>query len=102
MSSCRCQAASALGRRVVSIRSDVSVPTHAGWRMKYEKLRRRGSFEFPILGVAAAVKLTEGLVEDVNEMRVVKGKLEEVKRDYPNVAEVVRKDAFRRPAAVAR
>jgi len=43
----------------------------------------------------------KGLVEDVNEMRVVKGKLEEVKRDYPNVAEMVRKDAFRRPSAVA-
>jgi predicted CoA-substrate-specific enzyme activase len=38
----------------------------------------------------------KGLVEDVNEMRVVKAKLEEVKREYPNVAEVVRKDAFRR------
>ena len=39
----------------------------------------------------------KGLVEDVNEMRVVKGKLEEVKRAYPNLAEVVRKEAFRRP-----
>jgi predicted CoA-substrate-specific enzyme activase len=38
----------------------------------------------------------KGLVEDVNEMRVVKSKLEEVKREYPNVAEMVRKDAFRR------
>ena len=46
----------------------------------------------------------KGLVEDVNEMRQVKAKLEEVKREFPNVAEVVRKDAFRRtaPAAVAR
>jgi predicted CoA-substrate-specific enzyme activase len=43
----------------------------------------------------------KGLVEDVNEMRQVKAKLEDVKRDYPNVAEVVRKDAFRRPRAVA-
>jgi hypothetical protein len=43
----------------------------------------------------------KGLVEDVNELRVVKGKLEETKREYPNVAEMVRKDAFRRPAAVA-
>jgi predicted CoA-substrate-specific enzyme activase len=44
----------------------------------------------------------KGLVEDVNEMRVVKAKLEDVKRDYPNVAEMVRKDAFRRArAAVA-
>ncbi|MBI3028136.1 MAG: activase [Candidatus Rokubacteria bacterium] len=39
----------------------------------------------------------KGLVEDVNEMRVVKAKFEEVKRGYPNVAEMVRKDAFRRP-----
>jgi predicted CoA-substrate-specific enzyme activase len=43
----------------------------------------------------------KGLVEDVNEMRVVKAKLEEVKRDYPNVAEMVRKDAFRRVSAAA-
>ena len=43
----------------------------------------------------------KGLVEDVNEMRVVKAKLEEVKREYPNVAEMVRKDAFRRVTAAA-
>ena len=43
----------------------------------------------------------KGLVEDVNEMRVVKAKLEEVKREYPNVAEMVRKDAFRRVNAAA-
>jgi predicted CoA-substrate-specific enzyme activase len=39
----------------------------------------------------------KGLVEDANEMRVVKTQLEEVKRGYPNVAEMVRKDAYRRP-----
>jgi len=39
----------------------------------------------------------KGLVEDVNELREVKTKLEEIKRDYPNVAEMVRKDAFRGP-----
>ena len=39
----------------------------------------------------------KGLVEDVNEMRVVKAKLEEVKRVYLNVGEMVRQDAFRRP-----
>src|SRR5437764_7505875 len=43
----------------------------------------------------------KGLVEDVNEMRVVKARLEEVKREYPNVAEVVRKDGFRRVSAAA-
>ena len=38
----------------------------------------------------------KGLLEDVNEMRVVKAKLEEIKRAHPNVADTVRKDAFRR------
>jgi predicted CoA-substrate-specific enzyme activase len=43
----------------------------------------------------------KGLVEDVNEMRVVKARLEEVKREFPNVAEMVRKDAFRRVGTAA-
>ncbi len=41
----------------------------------------------------------KGLVEDANEMRVVKARLEEVKRAHPNVAEMVRQEAFKRPKA---
>ena len=37
----------------------------------------------------------KGMLEDANEMRVVMSQLEEVKRVYPNVAELVREDAFR-------
>jgi predicted CoA-substrate-specific enzyme activase len=37
----------------------------------------------------------KGLLEDVNEMKVVKETLEEAKRAYPNIAELVREDAFR-------
>ena len=37
----------------------------------------------------------KGLLEDVNEMRVVKAKLEEVKRVHPNIGELVREGAFR-------
>jgi hypothetical protein len=37
----------------------------------------------------------KGLLEDANEMRIVKTQMEEVKRAYPNVAEMVREDAFR-------
>ena len=51
-----------LSRRPDEILTSVAFPGHAGWRMTYEKLRRRGSFDFPILGVAAAVKLADGLV----------------------------------------
>jgi len=39
----------------------------------------------------------KGLLEDANEMRVVKARLEEVKRVHPNIAEMVRNDAFKRP-----
>jgi predicted CoA-substrate-specific enzyme activase len=37
----------------------------------------------------------KGLVEDVNEMRAVKAEVEHKKDAYPNVAEMVRKQAFR-------
>ena len=54
-----------LHKRPDEILASVELPDRSGWRMTYAKLRRRGSFDFPILGVAAAVKLNEGLVEDV-------------------------------------
>jgi 4-hydroxybenzoyl-CoA reductase subunit beta len=54
-----------LSRRPDEILSSIEVPLHEGWRMTYEKLRRRGSFDFPILGVAAAVKLSDDVVEDI-------------------------------------
>ncbi|MCS6926136.1 MAG: activase [Candidatus Binatia bacterium] len=37
----------------------------------------------------------KGLVEDVNELRAVKAELERIQHAYPNVAEMVRKQAFR-------
>jgi predicted CoA-substrate-specific enzyme activase len=36
----------------------------------------------------------KGLIEDINEMRVIKSRIEEGKRAYPNVGETVRKKAF--------
>jgi 4-hydroxybenzoyl-CoA reductase subunit beta len=59
-----------LTRRPDEILASIDVPLHAGWRMAYEKLRRRGSFDFPILGVAAAARLRDGLV---SEIRLVLG-----------------------------
>ncbi len=43
----------------------------------------------------------KGLLEDANEMRVVKTQLEEVKRVHPNLAQRVRDDAFRTLHAAA-
>jgi 4-hydroxybenzoyl-CoA reductase subunit beta len=47
------------------------VPDRGGWRAIYRKLRRRGSIDFPILGVAAAVRLGTGNV--VEDARIVLG-----------------------------
>jgi CO/xanthine dehydrogenase FAD-binding subunit len=41
------------------ILTEVIVPRHQGVRAGYLKLRRRGSFDFPALGVAGAVKVNE-------------------------------------------
>ena len=47
------------------------MPDRSGWATTYRKLRRRGSIDFPILGVAAAVKRDAGgIVEDA---RIVLG-----------------------------
>ena len=52
-----------LTRRADEILTEVTVPE--GWTSSYWKLRRRGSFDFPVLGVAAAVKLAQdGTVEE--------------------------------------
>jgi predicted CoA-substrate-specific enzyme activase len=38
----------------------------------------------------------KGLLEDASEMRIVKTTLEESKREFPNIAEMVREEAFKR------
>jgi predicted CoA-substrate-specific enzyme activase len=43
----------------------------------------------------------KGLLEDVNEMRVVKKNLENIRDAHPNIAEMVRESAFRRAKPVA-
>jgi predicted CoA-substrate-specific enzyme activase len=72
---------------------DVQLPGAKG--RPWSKLPLAAGWERVISGNSCP----KGLVEDVNELRVVKAKLEEVKREYPNVAEMVRKDAFRRSRA---
>jgi 4-hydroxybenzoyl-CoA reductase subunit beta len=42
----------------------VTVPDRTGWRSTYMKLRDRGSFDFPIVGIAAAVRWDGGVVVD--------------------------------------
>jgi len=51
-----------LSRRPDEVLTEVRVP--AGWKSTYWKLRRRGSFDFPILGVAAALRLSGDRIEE--------------------------------------
>ena len=60
-----------LAKRPEEILTTIHVPDRAGWRATYRKLRRRGSIDFPILGVAAAVSVgSDGVVTDA---RIVLG-----------------------------
>ncbi len=52
----------------------IELPDMSGWRTTYWKLRRRGSFDFPVLGVAAALKWDgSGPGTTVTEARIVLG-----------------------------
>lgn len=43
---------------------DIQLPPTNGWRASYQKLRRRGAFDFPVLGVAAWLSMDQGLVRN--------------------------------------
>jgi 4-hydroxybenzoyl-CoA reductase subunit beta len=51
--------------------TEVILPPVANWRATYWKLRRRGSIDFPVLGVGTALRLTDQ--GNVAEVRIVLG-----------------------------
>ena len=54
-----------LARRPDEILTEVRLPPAEGWKSSYWKLRRRGAFDFPVLGVATAVRTArDGTVEE--------------------------------------
>ena len=53
-----------LRRKPGEILTKVTLPDADGWRSSYWKLRRRGSFDFPVLSVAAAVRMDGNTVTD--------------------------------------
>jgi 4-hydroxybenzoyl-CoA reductase subunit beta len=48
-----------LHKRPDELLVEIQLPPAAGWRAVYKKLRRRGAFDFPVLGVAARLDLEE-------------------------------------------
>jgi 4-hydroxybenzoyl-CoA reductase subunit beta len=58
-------------RRPDEILAEILLDSLHGWKSTYWKLRRRGSFDFPVLSVAAAARLsTDNVVQDA---RIVVG-----------------------------
>jgi 4-hydroxybenzoyl-CoA reductase subunit beta len=72
-----------LAKRPDEILTDIVLPPAGGWRSAYLKLRRRGSFDFPVLGVAVAVRM-EG--EVAREARIVLGAVASTPREAPRAA----------------
>src|SRR5258708_1855522 len=58
-------------RRPEEILAEVLLDSLHGWKSTYWKLRRRGSFDFPVLSIAAAARISrDNVVEDA---RIVMG-----------------------------
>jgi 4-hydroxybenzoyl-CoA reductase subunit beta len=60
-----------LHKRPDELLVDIQLPPTNGWRASYQKLRRRGAFDFPVLGVAAYVRLDETVRTGSSSDRVV-------------------------------
>ena len=67
-----------LKKRPDELLVDIHLPPLNGWRASYQKLRRRGAFDFPVLGVAAWIQVDEtnngsGRVDTIKNARIVLG-----------------------------
>jgi 4-hydroxybenzoyl-CoA reductase subunit beta len=60
-----------LAKRPEEVLTGIEVPDCAGWTATYRKLRRRGSIDFPVVGVGAALRLGRDAV--VEDARIVLG-----------------------------
>ncbi|HET7620166.1 MAG TPA: FAD binding domain-containing protein [Vicinamibacterales bacterium] len=77
-----------LTRRADELLTRVALPSSDGWRSTYWKLRRRGSFDFPVLSVAAAARVSpDGTVVDA---RIVFGAVASRPVAAPAAADVLK------------
>jgi 4-hydroxybenzoyl-CoA reductase subunit beta len=59
-----------MNKRPDELLVEVHLPPTNGWRASYQKLRRRGAFDFPVLGVAAYVRYEN---TSITEAKIVLG-----------------------------
>jgi len=67
-----------LTKRPDEILAEILLPPLDGWKSIYLKLRRRGSFDFPVLGVAVALRMEEDVIRDA---RIVLGAVASLPRE---------------------
>jgi len=82
----------------------VRLPAPDGWDAVYHKLRRRGSFDFPVLGVAAWIKWGAGSGQReavVQDARIVLGGVASYPQEVPEAAAAL-KDAALSDEAIER
>jgi 4-hydroxybenzoyl-CoA reductase subunit beta len=60
-----------LHKRADELLVDIELPARNGWRATYKKLRRRGAFDFPVLGVA--IRLDVGDDGAIKDAKVILG-----------------------------
>jgi 4-hydroxybenzoyl-CoA reductase subunit beta len=75
-----------LTRRPDEILTDIMLPPADGLRSEYLKLRRRGSFDFPVLGVAVALAMDGGTVR---RARIVLGAVASQPREAADAARLL-------------
>ena len=75
-----------LSKRPDEILTEVRLPAADGWDATYLKLRRRGSFDFPVLGVAVWARWEGSLVADA---RVVLGAVASYPYNVPESAQAM-------------
>jgi 4-hydroxybenzoyl-CoA reductase subunit beta len=71
--------------------TSIAVPSSAGWRSAYWKLRRRGSFDFPVAAAAVAARLDGNRVVDV---RIVLGAVSSRPLEAQRAEDLVRGEAL--------
>ena len=76
-----------LHKRPEELLTDIQLPPTNGWRATYKKLRRRDAFDFPVLGVAAALNLDPQGV--VTEAKIVLGGIAPAPLEIETAAEAL-------------
>lgn len=87
-----------LAKRRDEVLAEILLPPVDGWRSVYLKLRRRGSFDFPVLGVAVALRREGDVVRDA---RIVLGGVASLPREATAASQALVGERLT-PAVIAR